>query len=40
MAEAGADFVALEAAIWDDPRGAAAAVAEAYSFLTPGRIGA
>lgn len=29
LADAGAEFIALEAAVWDDPRGPAAAVAEA-----------
>jgi len=32
---AGADFVAVGGAIWDDPRGAAAAVAEAARLLAP-----
>jgi thiamine-phosphate pyrophosphorylase len=36
----GADFVALETAVWDDPRGPAAAVAEADRALAPRRIGA
>ncbi len=40
LVAAGADFVALETAVWDDPRGAAAAVAEADRLLAPGRIGA
>ena len=29
LAQTGAEFVALESAIWDDPRGPAAAVADA-----------
>lgn len=33
MVEAGADFVALGDAVWADPRGSAAAVAEAQGFL-------
>ena len=40
LVEVGADFVALETAVWDDPRGAAAAVAEADRALAPRRIGA
>lgn len=40
LVEAGADFIALERAVWDDPRGAAAAVAEADRLLVPGRVGA
>jgi thiamine-phosphate pyrophosphorylase len=40
LVEAGADFIALESAVWDDPRGPAAAVAEADRLLAPGRIGA
>ncbi len=40
LVEVGADFVALETAVWDDPRGAAAAVAEADHALAPRRIGA
>ena len=35
FAKAGADFVAVGGGIWDDPRGAAAAVAEAARLLTP-----
>jgi thiamine-phosphate pyrophosphorylase len=35
LAKAGADFVAVGGGIWDDPRGAAAAVAEASRLLTP-----
>jgi thiamine-phosphate pyrophosphorylase len=35
LAKAGADFVAIGGDIWDDPRGAAAAVAEASRLLAP-----
>ena len=35
LAKAGADFVAAGDGIWDDPRGAAAAVAEASRLLAP-----
>ncbi len=31
LADAGAEFIALESAVWDDPRGPAAAVSEAAS---------
>lgn len=40
LVEAGADFVALETAVWDDPREPAVAVAEADRLLAPRRIGA
>ncbi len=40
LIEVGADFVALETAVWDDPRGAAVAVAEADRALASRRIGA
>ncbi|MFV0279889.1 MAG: thiamine phosphate synthase [Rhodoblastus sp.] len=33
LARAGAEFIALEAAVWDDPRGPAAAVAEVAAHL-------
>ena len=33
LAEAGPEFIALGAAVWDDPRGPAAAVAEASATL-------
>ena len=36
----GADFIALETAVWDDPRGPAAAVAEVDRLLARGRTGA
>ncbi len=35
LAKAGADFVAIGGGIWDDPRGTAAAVAEASRLLAP-----
>ncbi len=35
LAAAGADFVAIGEAAWDDPRGALAALAEASRLLTP-----
>jgi thiamine-phosphate pyrophosphorylase len=37
--ETGADFVALETAVWDDPRGAGAAVADIDGLLARGRSG-
>ena len=33
LAAAGADFISLREAVWDDARGAAAAVAQAQSVL-------
>jgi thiamine-phosphate pyrophosphorylase len=36
MVAAGADFVALEAAVWDDPRGAAAAIGEVNDLMAGG----
>ena len=38
--ELGADFVALETAVWDDPRGPGAAVADVGRLLAAGRTGA
>ena len=38
--EMGADFIALETAVWDDPRGPDAAVAGVDRFLARGRAGA
>jgi thiamine-phosphate pyrophosphorylase len=35
LSQAGADFIAVGDGIWDDPRGAAAAVAEAAHLLAP-----
>jgi drug/metabolite transporter (DMT)-like permease len=35
LAAAGADFIAIGDAVWDDPRGALAALAEASRLLTP-----
>ncbi len=34
LAKAGADFISLREAVWDDPRGAVAAVAQAQELLT------
>lgn len=39
LADAGADFIALEGAVWDDPRGPAAAVAAAEALIAARRIG-
>ncbi|HEY1736511.1 MAG TPA: thiamine phosphate synthase, partial [Methylovirgula sp.] len=38
--ELGADFVALETAVWDDPRGPGAALADVDRLLVAGRTGA
>jgi len=38
LVAAGADFVAVGDGIWDDPRGAAAALAEASRLLAPERV--
>ena len=38
LADAGADFVALGDAIWNDPRGAAAAVCDAAASLTRDKV--
>jgi len=35
LVAAGADFVAIGDAVWDDPRGALAALAEASQLLAP-----
>jgi thiamine-phosphate pyrophosphorylase len=35
LAAAGADFVAVGDAVWDDPRGAVAALTEASRLLAP-----
>lgn len=40
LVETGADFIAIETAIWDDPRGPAAAVVDVDRLLARGRTGA